>query len=568
MDSLPSMLEFVLAVSAAFVGGAILRKLRQPPVVGYLLAGVVIGPALLGVVSDTDRIKTLADFGVAFLMFQAGTELSLSQLKKMQGIALIGPWVQLLLFAPLVVAAAVWLSWPYTTVSYLGLIIALSSTTVVVKLMNERGEMDSQHGRAAIAFSIVQDLPMIPAIVIFTALATATGATSTEMVGTIGISLGKAVLFVVVAYVVGVKLVPIALRRIESMGSEVLLLAVISLALGMAYISNLMGMSLVLGAFIAGLVVAESEVHFKVLKEVSPISDLFVTFFFVSVGMLLDFRFVLTHIPQVLIIVGIIMIAKTFVMLIVGLVFKYPGRSALLMALAMAQIGEEAFLLAQVGLDKKVLSPDMYSLVLSGAVLSIVLSPLGLNAAPFLIRVFQRVPLLGHLFIDAPGMHSVSHKALTNHVIICGYGNVGRELATTLDRRGIRYLVIETEPHYVSMLREKGIPCIMGDASKVQVLNQSGVQQAQSMAVTFPNPIVTEAVVRCARRVRKGMPIFVRGTGDEEMVELLYAAGATEVVNPSFEASMEFISKVLRGTGTSSKEVEKVVLTRRIGFYS
>ncbi|MBI2935299.1 MAG: cation:proton antiporter, partial [Chloroflexi bacterium] len=418
------MMDFVVAIVAAFLGGAVVKRLGQPPVLGYLLAGIVVGPFATGLISDIARINTLAQIGVAFLMFQAGTELSLSQLRKMQGITLAGPFVQLLLMAPFVVVAVFLTQLPIVEVSYLGIILALSSTTVVIKLMAGRGEVDALHGRLAIAFSIVQDLPMIPAIVIFTSFALAantltSGALTLSVLG----GLGKALAFVAVAYFVGAKLFPPFLKRIASYGGDLFLLCVVAVALGMAFLSSLLGISLVLGAFIAGLVVAESEVTYRVSREVSPISDIFVTFFFVSVGMLLDISFVLGHLSAVMVIVLVVVFGKAVLLTAIGLMFRYSARTSLLMGLTLAQIGEEAFLLAQIGLQHGILTSSSYSLVLAGAVISIVLNPLLLTSSPFLLGVFQKIPALKRAFLTSTQDPSGAiPEGLQGHTIVCGYG--------------------------------------------------------------------------------------------------------------------------------------------------
>lgn len=567
MPNLPTMLDFVLAVVAAFLGGALLRRFGQPPLVGYLIAGVVLGPSVLSLVNDTSLIALLAQMGVAFLMFSAGTELSLSQLRSMSGIALGGPWVQFLIMAPFVVLAVMWTRWPVTEMAYLGVIVALSSTTVVIKILGQRNEMDTQHGRAAIAFSMVQDFPMIPAMVIFGALSAASSQSGLAIGGSIAASFGKAVGFVVVAYAVGAKVLPAVLRKVSAQGGEMLLLAVVGIALGMAYLSNLIGISLILGAFIAGLVVAESEVNYRVLKQVAPISDLFVTFFFLSVGMLLDVKFVMAHLHQVILLVVVIMVAKAVVLSAVGMIFRQSGRTAILFGMSLGQIGEEAFLLAQVGLTMGIIGGDSYSLVLAGAVVSIILSPMLMRASSPVLRVLEAAPVLGRSFQDSWKKTRTAEVHLSGHAIICGYGQVGRELAQALQRRGVRYVVVERLPHLVAPLRQRGEPYVLGDATHSLTLSRAGVQNAVSLAVTFSHPSAVQAVVRAARNLRTGLPIVVRGAGDEGMVEDLQQVGATEVVHPSFEASMEFIRRVLRRSGVPSRVVDRAVTSRRIGFY-
>lgn len=569
MSSLPSITDFVIAIAAAFFGGLLFKRLRQPAVLGYLVGGIVVGPFATGLIHDTARISTLAQLGVAFLMFQAGTELSLSSLRRMQQVALFGPALQLLLTLPLVVVVVLLAQLPVAEVSYLGILLALSSTTVAIKLLSERGEIDTVPGRIAVAFSITQDLPMVPTIVIFTALAGlgASGSPGATAMGIL-VALGKAVAFVVVAYSIGTKVLPPLLRRVSGQGRELFLLCAVVVALGMAYLTNMLGISLALGAFIAGLVVAESEVSQRVLREVSPLSDLFVIFFFVSVGMLLDIPFLLTHLHSVAVVVLLVVVAKAAIITLVCLTFRYSGRTALFAGLALAQIGEEAFLLAQVGFSQGVLSSNSYSLVLAAAAISIILNPPLVAANGRILRLLEKVPLLKRAFEEGPKAFLVGpHGGPKDHVIICGYGQVGQELAQALERRGVAYVVVESEPWLVNRLRDQGVPCVLGDASREPALLKANIMRANTLAVTIPAPLVVEDVVRTARRLRQGIEIVVRGSGREKEIEELKALGASEVVHPSFEASLAFIRSVLRGNGVPPREVERLVLSKRVGFY-
>ncbi|MBI4336840.1 MAG: cation:proton antiporter [Chloroflexi bacterium] len=567
MTSLPTIFVFVVAVAAAFFFGALARRLRQPPVLGYLLAGLFVGPYVSGLITDTVSISTLAQLGVAFLMFGAGTELPFSRLRKMPGFTLYGPVVQLVGMVPLVVVMVLVTPWSLAQASYLGFIVALSSTTVVMKMLSERKELDTQHGRLAVAFSIVQDPLMIPAIVLVTTLSGVAGAGSPSVVGVLG-ALGKAIAFVVVAYFVGTKVMPPFLKRIASYGRELFLLCVVMLALGMAYLTSLLGLSLALGAFIAGLVVANSEVSRRALREVSPISDIFVTFFFVSVGMLLDIPFVLTHAHSVVGMVVAILVVKVAVLVGVGFLFRYPGKTALLTAVTLGQIGEEAFVLAQVGLSQGLLDRNTYSLVLAGAVISIIVSPLLLLLSPAILRLLERTPLLGRIFAENPRAYLQGGRGLAGHAIICGYGQVGAELGQALERRGLPYVVVDLDDDAIQQLRSREVPCILGDASSTQVLAQAGLPRASSLAITIPDPVMAERIVRQARKVRQGLNIVVRAVDEgEDTVRDLLEAGATEVVHPSFEASLGFIRCVLRDHGVPPREVERVVATKRMAFY-
>ncbi|MBI2164935.1 MAG: cation:proton antiporter [Chloroflexi bacterium] len=565
MGSLPSMHEFVLAIAAAFAGGFIFRHLRQPPVLGFLVAGIIVGPHVTGIIKDVAQVQNMAQMGVAFLMFQAGTELSLSHLRKMQRAVLLGPFVQLLLSAPFVAAAILLSQWPASQVGYLALIFSLSSTTVAIKLLSERGELDSVHGRLAVAFSIVQDIPLVPAIVLVTSLASPSGGEVTAVLP----ALGKALAFVFVGYTLGARLAPPLLRKAASYGRELLILCVVLLALGMAYLTGIMGLSLALGAFMAGLVIADSEVSRHVLREVSPISDIFITFFFVSVGMLLDIPFVLGHIPAILALVLVIVVGKALLIGLIPMLFRHSGKEALLTGLVLAQIGEEAFLLAQVGFNLGFLSGDTYSLVLAVAVISIVLNPFLYESAPVLLRGLKALPILGQAFQDSPrAFLGPGRQGLKEHTILCGYGEVGQQVVQALEKRGLPYTIIELDPHRLRQARDQGLPCIFGDASREDTLHEANIMAANSLIVTIPDPATAERVVRSARRLRKGMDVLAKGYSENGARDRLANAGATEVVHPSLEASLEFIRCVLRCHGVSQREVERFILAKRAGFYS
>lgn len=566
MANLPTMVEIVVAVAAAFVFGGVARRLGQPPVLGYILAGVAVGPYASRLIKDTSQVTLLAQLGVAFLMFQAGTELSLRHLRRMSHFALLGPLLQLALTLPLVALAAV-AGLPWGQAVYIGLILSLSSTTMVAKLLSQRGEMDTLHGRLALSFTIVQDLPIPIALVVVAALAPGKSLGGVEGVV---LAMGKAVVFVVVAYALGTQVMPPLLRRVSQWGRELLLLAAVALALGMAYLTNLLGVSMALGAFVGGLLLADTDVSRRVLKEVSPVSDIFVTFFFLSVGMLLDIPFVLGNGAGVGLVLGLILGVKTLLLMGVGLAFGFRGRIVVLMALLMAQIGEEAFLLAQAGLTGGFLSSNVYSLILAGAVLSIVVNPALVSAGQGLTNLLRAVPGVGGLFREPrrvfPGR--MQHKEVTGHTIVCGYGQMGEETAQALERRGFPYVVIDLDGARLGSLRERGVPCILGDASDPQVLEQAGLARASAVAITFPDRRTVERVVRTVRSMRQGVEIIARASGTEEgVVEALREAGASEVVHPSFEASLGFVRSVLRAAGVPPREVERFLVVRRVSFY-
>lgn len=560
------MVEIVAAVAAAFLFGGVARRLGQPPVLGYILAGVAVGPYASGLIKDTNQVTLLAQLGVAFLMFQAGTELSLSHLRRLSRFPLLGPFLQLALTVPLVALASV-AGLPWGQAAYLGLILSFSSTTMVAKLLAQRGEADTLHGRLAMPYTLVQDLPIPLGLALVSALAPGQGGGATT--GLV-LALGKATAFVVVAYALGIQVAPPLMRRVAQWGRELLLLAAVALALGMAYLTNLLGVSMALGAFVAGLLLAETDVSRRVLKEVSPVSDIFVTFFFLSVGMLLDIPFVLHNLVGVGMVVGLVVVVRTVLIMAVALAFGFRGRTVVLMALLMAQMGEEAFLLAQGALSVGFLSMSTYSLVLAGAVLSIVVNPAIVSAGDPLTRFLRRLPVMGGLFREPRRafLGQAHRREMAGHTIICGYGQMGEETAQALERRGFPFVVIDLDRERLRPLREQGVPCILGDAADPEVLEQAGLARASAVAVTFPDSRSVERVVRSVRGLRRGVEIIARASGTEEQaIETLREAGASEVIHPSFEASLGFVRGVLRAVGVPPREVERFLIVRRVNFY-
>jgi|GEM_PF-2641738 len=562
-----AIVEVVVAVVVALVFGGLARRLGQPPVLGYILAGVVVGPYAGGLIRDTERITFLAQLGVALLLFQVGTELSLTRLRQMSRVALWGPFLQLALTAPLVALAAVaGMGWGQA--AYLALIFSISSTTVVAKVLAQRGEMDTPHGRLALPFSIVQDLPIPLALAAVGMMGQREGVVNW---GEAVLTLGKATAFVVVAYPLGVHIMPPLLRRIALGGRELLLLAAVALALGMAYLTHLLGVSMALGAFVSGLLLAETDVSKKVLKEVSPVADVFVTFFFLLVGMLLDVSFLRGHLlGVVVVVVALVVVVKGVLLLGVGLAFGLRGRTAVLSALLLAQMGEEAFLLAQVGLSMGLLSSGLYSLVLAGAVLSILVSPAAVSAGEGLTRLLRRLPWVGVLFQEPRRLFPGRGRRgeLAGHTIICGYGQMGQETAQALEWRGLPYLVIDIDRERLRPLRQRGVPCILGDAADPEVLLQAGLLKAAAVAVTFPDQRAVERVVQAARSLRQGVEVIARASGsDGDVIGDLRGAGATEVIHPTFEGSLGFVRSVLRAAGVPPREVERFLTVRRVLFY-
>ncbi len=562
MNELQLIVDLVFAVLAAFVGGVVAQRLGQPVILGYLLAGVALGPFTPGPTADVRSVQVLAEMGVAFLMFALGAEFSLGELRRVGRTAGLGGILQIaisLLIGPLL---ARFLGLSFTQGLFVGALLALSSTVVVLKILMARGEQQSLHGRVALGILIAQDLAVVPMVVLLPALVGGSTHVLTDLV----IAVAKAAGIIAVSYLVGVRAVPWLLSHASvSRTREVFVLGVVALALGTALLTEFAGLSLAFGAFLAGLVVAESEYRTQVIAEVLPLRDLFVALFFVSVGMLVNPIVIARQIGLLIPLLLAVIVVKVFVGTLVVLLLGMPGRAALLTGLSLAQVGEFSFVLAKIGVDRGAIPSALFDLTLALALITIVLTPALLRAAPALLRGIVRLPGVRANWID-PIEEDVMAEGMRRHVVICGYGRVGRELADALAKRELRYVIVEYNPAIVRELRKMGAPVIYGDAANPVVLEHANVGQASLLTVLVPDAVTVERAVQNARTLNPSLRIIARAAQPSD-VERLRRAGAHEVVQPEFEAGVEVIRLVLRRYGISDRELSHLLAGRRTAFY-
>ncbi|MHB0869318.1 MAG: cation:proton antiporter [Chloroflexota bacterium] len=560
MSELGVVVDLVSAAVAALLGGMIALRLHQPVILGYLLAGVAIGPYTPGPVGDTHNVQLMAELGVAFLMFALGVEFSLSELLKLRWVATVGGVVQIAATVLLGVAISPLLGLDLTQGLFLGSVIALSSTMVSLKLLMGRGELESLHGRIVLGILIVQDLSVVPMMVILPALA----GPADGLVLALAVAAAKAAAILVGALYLGTRIAPLLLSRVAATGSrEMFLLAIVSLALGTALVTYALGLSIAFGAFLAGLILSESEFSHQALAEALPLRDIFSAIFFVSVGMLIDPLFLLQNAPAILLVTAAVVVGKLVIATAVPLLFRYPGRAALGTGLFLAQIGEFSFVLTRLGQDRGVTDDYFSSLILSSALLSILINPLLVHEGRQLHRLLTRVPLVGRLFwerFEAPSKGQ--EMQLRDHVVICGYGRVGREMARALESRGEPYLVVELDPYVVKELRRSRVNYIYGDAANPAVLAHTQLSRARLVAATVPDAVSVEMAVRNARALNPSVPIIARIHSVQDMQRILNA-GADEAVCPEFEAGMEFVRHAIARFGASEDEVSDFVRQRR-----
>jgi len=562
MGELGLVLDLVLAVSAAFVGGSLAQRLRQPVLLGYLAAGVVIGPFTPGPTADVHAIQVLAEIGVAFLMFALGTEFSLGELRSLGRAVTLGGPLQILATMALGPLVGPLLGLSPLQGIFLGGLLALSSTVVALKVLMGRGELQSLHGRMALGILLVQDIAVVPMVVVLPTLARGTAGLLPEL----ALACVKAAGILLGVYLLGVRVVPWLLGHAAlGRSRELFLLGVVALALGTAVLTWSAGLSLAFGAFLAGLVVAESEYRAQVVAEVLPLRDLFVALFFVSVGMLIDPSALVAQAGLVAVLVALVLIGKAVIVAVVLPLLGPAPRVAVLTGLSVAQVGEFSFVLARVGVEGGAIPPSLLSLTLATALVSILLTPMLLAAGPLIVRWLERLPRVGKRFGQPLDIRH-AREGVQDHTVICGFGRVGRELADTLENCGLRYLVVEYNPLIVRELRARGTSVIFGDAANPAVLEHAQVDRARLLAVLTPDVLTTEATTRYARSQHPELDILAR-VGAADQVERLQRAGATEVVQPEFEAGVEVIRHALQRYGISGLEVSQVAADRREAFY-
>ncbi|MNX83640.1 Inner membrane protein YbaL [compost metagenome] len=533
--------------------GFIFFRLKQPVIIGYLIAGLIVGPYGLKFVSDLHTIETFAELGVMLLMFALGVEFSFSELKPVKKLAILGGSAQILLTVALTVLATGWFGLALGTGILLGCMIALSSTIIVLKVLMERGEIDSAHGRAILGILIVQDLSVVIIMTMMPNLNDPAKILGMPML----IALAQAAAFLGVVVLLGTKLFPILMKKVASTGNkELFLLSAVILCFGTAAASYLIGLSLALGAFIAGIVVSESDHSHQILADVLPLRDLFATLFFVSVGMLINPAFLVANLPAVAGLTVAIVIGKTLIVFAIARFFGYSGRTSLAMGLGLAQIGEFTFILAKLGQQQGLITQDLFSLILTGALVTILLTPFMMQAATPLYLAFAKLPWARRaqpMGAKTP-LATSELTGLVDHVVICGFGRVGANLGEVLIRHGYPLLIIESDQNVIQDLRERGISCMYGDSSNIEVLKHAQLPLAKLFIAALPDATSCRLAVKNARQLNPQLDVLARAHRTVDIDEL-YGLGADEVVQPEFEASIEVIRYTLAKLGYTNREI-------------
>jgi monovalent cation:H+ antiporter-2, CPA2 family len=566
-SELKLIVEMVTVLGAAAVGGFGATKLRQPALLGYILGGMALGPACLNLVSLKGDIQVLAEVGVALLLFALGVEFSLKDLLRMRKIALGGGTLQVLSTIILGGGLAYLTGWVDTLPKaiFLGAVLSLSSTAVVLKSLIERNEVQTVVGQIMLAILIVQDLGLGLMLAVLPALS--------QPSETIGIAvftaIMKAVLFLGAAIVAGKWLIPPMIRVVVRTASqELFLLVILVLCLGIAIITHLLGLGVAMGAFVAGLMISNIEYADHALDRVLPMRDVFATLFFASIGLLIDPGFLWQNAITLVGLVAVAMIGKAIIVVMIVALFGYPLTTALSVGLGINQIGEFSFVLAGVAKTQNLFSDRLYGLTVGTTAATLLLAPLLLKTTPFLLRQLDQLTWLSRLLPlqPEPQLVGVEPEQLRNHVVVAGYGRVGRTLVRMLYFQGHSLLVIDNNEAAFATLRNMQIPYLFGDAASQLVLERANLKQAKSMAITLPDPMATRLTVNRALSLVPDLDITARAHVTEE-IESLYQLGANEVVQPEFEAALEMGAHMLLKLGDMPQAVQQLVQRYRGGHY-
>ena len=542
--------DIALILVVALIGGIIAQRLGQPLIIGYITAGVLVGPYTAGpTVTEIHDIEVLAEIGVALLLFALGLEFNFQKLAKVKWIAFIGTPIQIGLSMLIGWWVALMLGWSNTAALWAGGIMALSSTMVILKTLAAQGELGSLASRIMISMLIIQDLAVVPMMLILPEMNQLESGMTNLLWAAV-----RATIFLVAMVVIGTRVMPYLLRRISQWGSrELFLVAITAIGLGIGYGTYLAGLSFAFGAFVAGMVLSDSEYSHQALSDIVPLRDIFSMIFFVSVGMLINPLFLWENATIILAFVGIVILSKGLIFWGITHLFGYRGDIPLTVALGLFQIGEFAFVLARVALDKGMLDSDQYNLVLATALVTMMVTPMMMRLRGPLSALQQRI-------WPAPTPH-VSNElpdvAMQNHAIIVGYGRVGQYTAQLLQRLNLSFVVIESDQYRLDELNAHGMPVIYGDGASAEVLHAAGIDHARLVLIAVGSAFDVESIARRARELAPSVHIVARAAKMSQ-IEVLRDLGIHEVVQPEFEAGLEMMRQTLLHFDVSADRIEQL----------
>ena len=547
--------NLAIALVVAFVGGLLARQIGLPTIVGYLLAGMAIGPFTPGFVGDVEDIRQLAEIGVIFLMFGVGLHFSLKDLWDVRQVALPGAMLQMAIATGLGFALSQLWGWAPLSGLMLGLSISIASTVVLLRGLMDNGLLSTTAGRIAVGWLVMEDLATVLILVMLPILF---GGHNEQSLWSAILSLLKVALFVTVVLFIGRRLLPKLLDVIVATRSrELFILAAVAIALGTAFgAAAFFDVSLALGAFLAGVVLSETQFSHQIGDDVLPFRETFAVIFFVSVGMIVNPVYLWANAGQVLALTALIVLGKAFFTQLLGFVLPASGRTMLIVAAGLSQIGEFSFILGQAGVTLGLLTTEQYALILAGSLLSIMVNPLMFRSIKTVERVMQRMsPQLWERFDQHPLQPADLALPREGHVVVVGYGRVGQHIVNVLERLGVPRLVIEIDSGRAAEFNARGIPTLFGDAANSDVLIHAGLERARALVVTLPDETATEMVVAAARKIAPNLPIIARAATTKGVGRLLNL-GAHDVIHPELEGGLEVMRHTLLCLGYPATQVQ------------
>lgn len=543
---------FGLAVLVLYI----CHRLRIPSVVGFLLTGIIAGPHGIGLVTSVEQVEVMAEFGVIILLFSIGLEFSFKSLLNIKRTILLGGSIQVGLSILLTASIARALNLPVNQSIFLGFLVSLSSTAIVLKQLGQRVELDAPHGKTALGILIFQDI-----IVVFMMLFTPLLASGTPDFSLLGIVMLKAAGLIVLVLLLSIYVLPPVLYHItRTQSRELFLLSIIVICFSVAWLTSSAGLSLALGAFLAGLIIAESEYSHQALANVIPFIDTFTSLFFVSIGMLLNIQTVIGSMGLLLIYTLLILAVKGLVAFVAAVILGFPLRTGILVGFSLCQIGEFSFILAQSGIQQGLLGGGLYQGFLAASIFTMMLTPFLMNIAPRAARLLAKLPVPERI---RSGRYSWAEELSTeieseDQLVIIGYGVNGRNLARAASYAGIPYVILEINAETVRSEKESGEPIYFGDATHEAVLENIRVQNARVVVIAISDPAATRRIVFMVRKMNPGAHIIVRTRFVTDVPDL-HQIGADEVIPEEYETSVEIFARVLDRYMISDDQIEDLV---------
>jgi len=543
MHDVSLLINITLALVVAFVGGTVARRIGLPTIVGYLLAGVAIGPFTPGFVGDIETIMQLAELGVIFLMFGVGLHFSFSDLWRVRDIAIPGALIQ----TAVATLLGFWLSqywgWDARASVMLGLAISVASTVVLLRGLMDNSLLNSSHGQAAVGWLVMEDILSVLILVLMPIVATSSSGFEWQ---TLALTLLKATAFVAVMFFVGVRLFPWLIEMIAHTRSrELFILAILAITLGSALgASEIFGVSLALGAFVAGAIISQSRLSHQVGADLFAFRETFSVLFFVSVGMLVNPIFLGQNLGKVAALSLLVVVGKSIIVILMGLLMPRPARTFLVIAVGLSQIGEFSFVLGQSAVYLGLLQVDQYALILAAALISITVNPFMYKLLPVLETTLRQFRWFWQRFEMNVRFPELLEDQFINHVVIIGYGRVGKHLVNILESLTIPLLVIEADTERLAILNQRQIPTLYGDAGNSDIIAQAHLDRARALVTTVPDESTAMMIVTAARDLNPNLQIIARAA-TEDGVRYLAELGADHVVHPELEGGLELVHHTL-----------------------